>query len=115
VFATGIALLLVGPAHRDTLMLLHKVSFICWVVVTAVHTAGHLPEMLRFNAVSRRTRVEISALRAQIPGFGGEAEPPPDRPVPGAAGRWISVCVALALGLALAVAFIPQFSAWTHP
>lgn len=81
VFATGVALL-IGPSSRGTLVLVHKVSFICWVVVTAVHIAGHLPELLRFNRVSRRTRAELGELRSLVPGFGGAAEPPVDGPIP---------------------------------
>src|ERR1700753_2509249 len=52
VFATGVALLLLGPSSRGTLLLVHKVSFIGWVVVTGVHIAGHLPELVRFRRVS---------------------------------------------------------------
>jgi hypothetical protein len=33
--------------------------------------------------------------------------------IPGGAGRWISMGVAMTLGLAIAVAFIPQFGTWT--
>src|ERR1700733_6641743 len=32
VFATGVVLLIVGPGHRNPWLLLHKVSFIVWVV-----------------------------------------------------------------------------------
>ncbi|MGZ4296092.1 MAG: hypothetical protein ACXVVK_03445 [Solirubrobacteraceae bacterium] len=115
VFATGVALLLIGPASssRDTLVLVHKASFIVWIVVTAVHILGHLPELVRFNRISRQTRTEINELRAQIPGFGGAADPPLTEPIPGAGGRWVSICVATVLGLALAGAFIPQFGTWT--
>src|ERR1700761_7276541 len=51
VLATGVALLLIGPSSRGTLVLVHKVSFIVWVAVTAVHIAGHLPELVRFRRV----------------------------------------------------------------
>jgi hypothetical protein len=47
VFATGIVLLVLGPSSRGTVLLIHKVSFICWAVVTAIHIAGHLPELAR--------------------------------------------------------------------
>src|ERR1700761_3143518 len=55
VFATGVALLLLGPSSRGTLLLIHKVSFICWAVITAIHILGHLPELVRFRQVSPRT------------------------------------------------------------
>jgi hypothetical protein len=115
VLATGIALLVVGPgsSSRDFLVLVHKASFIAWVVVTAVHILGHLPEIIRFNRISRRARTEISALRAQIPGLGGPADPPLTESIPGSSARWVSVCVAMVLGLAVAAAFIPQFGTWT--
>jgi hypothetical protein len=113
VFATGVALLLIGPSSRGTLLLVHKVSFICWVVVTVVHIAGHLPEMIRFTRVSRQTRAELNELRTRLPGFGGAAEPPVSGPIPGSAGRWLSVAAGVVLGLVLAVLLLPDFSAWT--
>jgi hypothetical protein len=115
VFATGVALLVIGPgaSSRDALVLLHKASFIAWLVVCAVHVLGHLPEIVRFNRVSRQTRAEINALRAQIPGFGGAADPPLTERIPGAGGRWVSIVTAMVLGLGLAGAFIPQFGSWT--
>ncbi len=113
VFATGVALLLIGPSSRGPLVLAHKVSFICWVVVTAIHIAGHLPELARFDRVSRRTRAELNELRSLVPGFGGPAEPPASRPIPGSGARWLSVATAVALGLVLAAILIPDFGAWT--
>jgi hypothetical protein len=113
VLATGIALLLIGPSSRGTLLLVHKVSFICWVVVTAVHIAAHLPELLRFNRVSRQTRTELNTLRSHVPGFGGPAEPPVSGPISGSGGRWLSMATAIALGLVLAAILIPDFHAWT--
>jgi len=117
VFATGVALLLIGPgsASRGPLLLLHKVSFIGWLVVTAVHIGGHLPEILRFDRVSRQARMEINELRSRIPGFGGRADPPVAEPVPGGRGRWLSMVAVMAVGVVLAVALIPQFGAWTSP
>jgi hypothetical protein len=113
VLATGVALLLIGPSSRGTLLLVHKVSFICWVVVTAVHIAGHLPELARFNRVSRRTRAELGELRSLVPGFGGPAQPPVRGPLPGSGGRWLSMATAVVLGLVLAAILIPEFHAWT--
>jgi hypothetical protein len=113
VFATGVALLLVGPSSRGTLLLVHKVSFICWAVVTALHIAGHLPELARFRRVSARTRAELNELRSMFPGLGGGAEPPVTGSIPGRGARWSSVATAVALGLILAACFIPDFHAWT--
>lgn len=113
VFATGVALLLLGPSSRGTLLLVHKVSFICWAVITAVHIMGHLPELARSGMVSERTRAELAGLRSAVPGFGGEAEPPLRGAIPGGAARWLSVATAVALGLVLATVFIPDFHTWT--
>src|SRR5947209_12478362 len=37
VFVSGIVLMFEGAAHRDPWLEIHKVSFIVWVVFTAVH------------------------------------------------------------------------------
>jgi hypothetical protein len=113
VFATGVALLVIGPSSRGPLVLVHKVSFICWAVITAIHIVGHLPELARFDRVSRRTRAELNELRSLVPGFGGAAEAPASRPIPGSGGRWLSVATAVALGLVLAAILLPDFGAWT--
>jgi len=47
VFASGVALLIVGPSSRGLLTPLHKVSFIAWLAVTAVHVLWHLGELPR--------------------------------------------------------------------
>jgi hypothetical protein len=113
VFATGVALLFLGPSSRGTLLLIHKVSFICWAVVTAIHIAGHLPELARFRWVSQQARAELNDLRSLAPGFGGPAEPPANGPIAGSAGRWLSLGTAVALGLVLAAVLIPDFGSWT--
>lgn len=87
VFGSGVVLLLLGPSSRGPLVLLHKVSFIAWIVFTALHVLGHLPEM-KTSASPKR--------------------------LPGRAGRTLSLAAALVGGLLLAVALIPQFAAWTH-
>jgi hypothetical protein len=43
VFVSGIVLMFVGPARRDTPLLIHKASFIVWIGLTALHVLGHLP------------------------------------------------------------------------
>jgi hypothetical protein len=45
-FATGIWLLIEGP-RNDTVVFLHKASFIAWVVLMTVHVLGHLLEVPR--------------------------------------------------------------------
>ncbi len=95
VFVTGIALLIVGPAHRDPWLLLHKVTFIVWIVFTSLHILGHLPAVARAVGISGR---------AQAQGLGATG---------GATGRWIALTGALVGGLVLAVVLIPTFASWT--
>jgi len=95
VFATGIALLIVGPSHRDPWLLLHKVTFIVWVVFTSLHVLLHLPALARALGIGRRGREQ----RADA--------------APGTLGRWIAISGALVAGLVLAIVLIPDFSAWT--
>ena len=88
VLATGVALLFLGPSSRDPLLLLHKISFISWVTFIAGHILGHLPEL------------------ARLPSRGPTGT--------GRGGRWIALAGALVSGSVLAIALIPQFSAWTR-
>jgi hypothetical protein len=94
VFASGVALLFQGPSGRGTLLLIHKASFVVWLMVTAVHVLGHLPgipEQLRAVPRSPRNR-----------GFS-----------PGGAGRWIGLIGPLVGGVVLALVLIPDFTSWT--
>jgi hypothetical protein len=61
VFGSGVARLLLGPSSRGLLVLLHKVSFIAWIVFTALHVLGHLSEMAT-SASPKRHRVAPVAL-----------------------------------------------------
>jgi hypothetical protein len=93
VFVSGMLLLVEGSGSRDQFLLIHKASFIVWLVVTAAHVLGHLPALTR-------------ALRP---------DPPHSELVPraGAAGRWLVIAGGLIAGVILAVAFIPEFASWT--
>jgi hypothetical protein len=113
VFATGVALLVLGPTARQPLVLLHKVSFFAWLAVMALHLLGHLPEILRLLSNARRSRREIIAGQAAR----SRGRRPPARTaawVDGSPGRGAALVVALAGGLVLAIALIGQFSVWTH-
>jgi hypothetical protein len=96
VFASGLALLFVGPSDRSQLLLIHKASFIVWVIFTSLHVLGHLPHMPASLRAVRRAN-------------------PPDLPglQPGVAGRWIAISGALVGGLVLALVLIPDFAVWT--
>ncbi len=47
VFASGVALLLIGPSSRGTLLPIHKISFFVWVAFMAIHVLAHLPTVAR--------------------------------------------------------------------
>ncbi len=53
VFVTGVVLLFVGPPS-NTLILVHKVSFIAWVVFMSLHVLGHLLELPRLASADWR-------------------------------------------------------------
>jgi hypothetical protein len=96
VFASGVALLFAGPSSRDTLLPIHKASFVIWVAFTALHVLAHLPKIPQ-------------ALRAD---YGRSAELSSD--VTGRAGRTLSLTGALVAGVVLAVLVIPEFGPWLH-
>lgn len=95
VFVTGIALLIAGPGHRSPWLLLHKVTFIIWIVFTSLHILGHLPAVARALGIGGRGRAQRAGAAS------------------GEVGRWIALTGALVGGLVLAVVLIPDFSAWT--
>ncbi|MGI9185207.1 MAG: hypothetical protein ACR2GZ_09645 [Solirubrobacteraceae bacterium] len=98
VFASGVVLLFLGPAHRDPWFLIHKASFFVWLGATGLHVLGHLPGM---RAGLRATRRPGTSAR------GGQA---------GGAGRVIAITGAVVGGLVLAIVLIPDFAGWTaHP
>jgi hypothetical protein len=105
VFASGVALLLIGPSSRDELLPIHKVSFIVWVSVTSLHVLGHLLEMPRALGVRRETLGYMN-------GAGASWQRTPMRA--GGAGRGLSLSIALVSGIVLAVALIPQYSPWLN-
>lgn len=96
VFASGVWLLLAGPRVRDTLLPLHKVSFIVWVAFTTVHVLGHLPSVPR-------------ALRGEYAPGGRARERAGGRP-----GRQLALLAALLAGVVLALLLVPHFGPWQH-
>jgi hypothetical protein len=94
VFASGVALLLVGPGASGSLRLVHKASFILWLTVTALHVIGHIPDM---NRLLRRPRADRAGLSAA-----GD----------GNLGRGIVLAGGLVGGLVLALVLIPDFAVW---
>jgi hypothetical protein len=97
VFASGVALLLVGPQSRGTLLPIHKLSFFVWVAFTALHVLAHLPSL------PRALRADYGA---SLQSHGGD--------IGGRSGRVLSLAGALAAGAVLAILLIPQFAPWLN-
>jgi hypothetical protein len=95
VMVSGLVLLFNGPSDRGQWLLIHKASFIVWVLFTSLHLLGHLPSLpSSLHAVGRA--------KENLPGL-----------QPGGAGRWVAVLGALVGGVVLAIVLIPDFAAWT--
>jgi hypothetical protein len=94
VFASGVALLFIGPSSRGTLLPIHKVSFFVWVAFMAIHVLAHLPTV------------------AHALGIRSTASPERGPTVPGRGGRTLALLGALGAGVVLAVLVIPQFAPW---
>jgi hypothetical protein len=91
VFATGVWLLLLG--HRSgQLLMLHKIFFIVWGVVFAVHFLAYAPRMLR------SLRADWGSVRR--------------RAVPGTGLRGLLVASTLGVGLALALSLVSVITGW---
>jgi hypothetical protein len=115
VFASGVVLLFIGPGSsaRSMVVLLHKVSFIAWLALTAFHVLGHLPEIVRVLRVSSAARRELIGTRAPTPERPAVPEPARTVRLPGRGGRWLSLSGAAVVGLVLALVLIPDFATWT--
>jgi len=96
VFASGVALLFVGPSSRGTLFPIHKVSFFVWLSLMALHVLGHLPAMPEILRADYGRSEGLSC------------------DVTGRAGRVLALGGALVAGLVLAVLVIPEFGPWLH-
>jgi hypothetical protein len=104
VFASGVALLFAGPGSRDTLLPIHKASFIVWIAFTSIHVLAHLPAMLRsLRDDYRPARGGSSAWERYLKANDGAN---------GRAGRVLSLAGALTFGVVLAIVLIPQFGPW---
>jgi hypothetical protein len=101
VFISGVVLLFGGPRGRGALLLIHKASFIVWLVLMGVHVLAHLPALGR-SARAVRIECEKSGL-------------PYDPVRAGAVGRWLALAAAILAGVLIAVALIPHYGAWTAP
>jgi hypothetical protein len=91
VFVSGVWLLAVGQ-KSDQVLFLHKLSFIVWGVVFAIHFLAHLPRMLG------SLRSDWGVVRRRV--------------VPGSGVRAMLVASTIGGGLALALAVLPDINAW---
>jgi hypothetical protein len=94
VFLTGVLLLIDGPNASSMLRLLHKVTFILWLVVMGIHVLGHLLELPVALGLASRAERRM-------------------RRLPGSTGRGLAVAGSLVAGLVLALLFLPDVHAWT--
>jgi hypothetical protein len=92
VLASGVWLLLAGPRSRDTVLPIHKISFIVWLAFTGLHVLGHM----------------LSLPPALADEYGHRAR------VPGWASRQLALALALGAGVALALVLEPHFAVWQH-
>jgi hypothetical protein len=121
VFVSGVVLLFAGPSSRDTLMPIHKVSFIVWLGLVSLHVLGHLGELARGLLAPRETRLEVLAAAGVDPGGRRRALRRPGvgewtlaARLPGSSGRALALAVSLLAGLVIALALIPEFAPWVE-
>jgi hypothetical protein len=93
VFATGVALLVLGPSGRGLVLTLHKASFIVWIAATGVHVLAYV------------WRVPRLAFADWRPGASA---------VSGAPARRLLIGGAVAAGAILAVTTVQYASPWLH-
>jgi len=93
VFATGVALLALGPSGRGLVLTLHKASFVVWLVATGVHVLAYV------------WRVPRLAFADWRPGASA---------VSGAPARRLLIGGAIAAGAILAVTTVQYASPWLH-
>ena len=93
VFATGVALLVLGPSGRGLVLTLHKASFIVWIAATGVHVLAYV------------WRVPRLAFADWRPGASA---------VSGAPARRLLIGGAVAAGAILAVTTVQYASPWMH-
>ena len=96
VFASGVALLVVGPTG-GLLVGLHKASFVVWLIVTAVHVLAHLRPLPRLVAADWQ--------RSPVP---------PRSRVPGAGWRRLLLAATIVAGAVLAIATVRYAQPWVH-
>jgi hypothetical protein len=96
VAGTGVLLAFAGPgASASPWLILHKLFFIAWFAVMAVHVTWYAPQLPR---LLRPDSPHLERARTALAGAGQ---------------RWILLTAALAAGLIIAIATYHLSSAWT--
>jgi hypothetical protein len=96
VFATGVALLAVGP-QAGFVVGLHKASFIVWLALTAIHVLAHLRAIPQLMTGDWRRRAV-----------------PPESVVPGTGMRRLALAATIVVGAVVAAATIRYAQPWEH-
>jgi len=96
VFATGVALLAVGP-QAGFVVGLHKASFIVWLVITALHVLAHVRAIPQLVTADWRRRAVL-----------------PDDVVPGTGMRRLALVATIVVGAVIAAATIRYAQPWVH-
>ncbi len=87
-FLSGFVLMLEGASRSPEVMLIHKASFVIWITVAGLHVLSHLPRLGKSLRAVHSSHLTVA---------------------PGAAGRWLAVFSAAAIGLALAIVLSAHF------
>jgi hypothetical protein len=98
VLASGVALLLTSPSLQQSLLLIHKASFVLWFGAMTIHVLGHLADTARLAPRDwmRRTRGSIT----------------------GAGTRQWGIAASLVAGALLGLILLGRIGPWlasTHP
>jgi len=93
--ASGIALILAGPAHRQPFLRLHQASFVIWFIVMTVHVLGHVRGALRHTADEARDSRHAPTGRLRLL-------------------RLAVIAAALVAGVGLAATLLPRAAQWKH-
>lgn len=95
VFASGVALVVVGTRNGNPLLFIHKASFILWFIVAAIHILYYLARIPRIL----RGEVRPSGRRRSVANRGL---------------RFAALAGALVVGVGVGFAFIPIAHTWEH-
>lgn len=100
VFASGLVLLVDGPAARQPWLFLHKASFVLWLAAFAVHLFGHARQLAGGAGYNLRLRGELAQLLPEL-------EPPS---AAGRLGRAVALVLAVGAGAVAAATLASRYT-----